>query len=248
MGRTCEACGAGAAATLARQKREKIDRLSHMMSARSALGIYDELLSHWKPAEMPVLGAYPSQWASPTACPLNLGSMTEQMMFADLVDYLPNDILTKVDRASMSVGLEARVPLLDHRLVELAWRLPVEVKIRDGIGKWILRQVLYKYVPRNLIERPKQGFGVPLGEWLRGPLRDWAEALLDSRRLRSEGFLDPEPIRDKWDSHLRGVSNEHYRLWNVLMFESWFEEQRSCSDVAPSERNAPRRESVHTSA
>ncbi|MGH6889142.1 MAG: asparagine synthase (glutamine-hydrolyzing) [Rhizomicrobium sp.] len=204
--------------------RNKVDRLADVMLAQSALAVYDQLLSHWKAAETPVLGGRSAQWVWPPVVSRGITGITEQMTFADLVDYLPNDILTKVDRASMAVGLEARVPLLDHRVVELAWRLPLRAKIRHGVSKWVLREVLNKYVPRSLIERPKQGFGVPLGEWLRGPLRDWAEALLDARRLREEGFLDPEPIRNKWDAHMRGISSEHYRLWNVLMFESWLEE------------------------
>jgi asparagine synthase (glutamine-hydrolysing) len=148
------------------------------------------------------------------------------MMFMDAMTYLPDDILVKVDRAAMANSLETRVPLLDHRVVELAWSLPMSMKIRDGKSKWILRQVLYQYVPKQLIERPKAGFSIPLSDWLRGPLREWAEGLLDARRLQREGFFNVQYIRAKWRAHLEGARNNQSLLWNVLMFQTWLEEQK----------------------
>jgi asparagine synthase (glutamine-hydrolysing) len=144
-------------------------------------------------------------------------------MYLDALGYLPDDILVKLDRASMAVSLESRVPLLDHRVVELAWRLPLEMKIHGAQSKWLLRRVLYRYVPRELIERPKMGFSIPLDSWLRGPLRDWAESLLDAARLAREGFLQPEPIRQRWAEHLTGARNWQHQIWGVLMFQAWLE-------------------------
>jgi len=207
---------------------DKIDRLAQLLCTPSLEALYTGLVSHWEQPASLVLDAHgepPTALTDPRR-QAGLHDAVERMMFTDLVSYLPDDILAKVDRASMAVSLEARVPLLDHRVVELAWRLPMRQKIRNGQGKWLLRQVLYQYVPQALIERPKMGFGVPIEHWLRGPLRDWVEALLDERRLREEGYFDPLPIRKMWADNLSGRVNEHYRLWDVLMFQTWLEEQR----------------------
>jgi asparagine synthase (glutamine-hydrolysing) len=148
----------------------------------------------------------------------------EQMMAYDLITYLPTDILTKVDRAAMAVSLETRIPFLDPDVIRFSTSLPLEFKIRNGVTKWALREVLYKYVEKDLIERPKMGFGIPLAEWLRGPLRDWAESLLDEKRLYEEGFFHVKFVRNKWEEHLNGKGNWHHQLWNVLMFQAWLEQ------------------------
>jgi asparagine synthase (glutamine-hydrolysing) len=153
-------------------------------------------------------------------------SEVEQMMLLDSIGYLPDDILVKLDRAGMGASLECRTPFLDHRIFEFAWTLPLDYKLRDGQTKWLLRQLLYRYVPENLIERPKMGFAIAIGDWLRGPLRDWAECLLSEQRLEEEGYFHPKIIRAKWNEHLAGKRNWQSQLWTVLMFQAWLENEK----------------------
>lgn len=202
---------------------DKLHKLAGILRESQPEAVYRALVSHWTERERVVLGAEepPTVLTQPEVWPA-VDDFRHRMMALDAVGYLPDDILVKVDRAAMGVSLETRVPLLDHRVVEFAWRVPLTMKIRQGHGKWLLRQVLYRYVPRELIERPKMGFGVPIDHWLRGPLREWAEDLLDERRLRDEGFIDPAPVRQKWREHLSGQRNWQYHLWDVLMWEAWW--------------------------
>jgi asparagine synthase (glutamine-hydrolysing) len=207
---------------------DKLHKGAGVLGSQNIDELYHTLVSHWTEPQQLVRGSHePATLLTGDRPDLTGLDPVERMMALDLITYLPDDILAKVDRAAMAVSLETRVPLLDHRVVEFAWQLPQSLKMRDGVGKWALRQVLYRYVPQHLIDRPKMGFGVPIDVWLRGPLRDWAEALMDESRLRREGYFDPAPIRQKWTEHLDGSRNWAYHLWDVLMFQAWLETQRS---------------------
>ena len=213
---------------------EKLHKLALVLAASDPEDIYRELTSQWRsPASVVLSGSEPATVATARNGWATLSDFTHHMMFLDLISYLPDDILVKVDRAAMGVSLETRVPMLDHQVVEFAWRLPLSMKIRGRQGKWLLRQVLYKFVPRNLIERPKLGFDGPIGDWLRGPLREWAESLLAEARLRREGFFDATLVRNKWAEHVAGRHDWWESLWTVLMFQAWLQAENVHSNKAP---------------
>jgi len=206
---------------------EKVHKLAGVVSLASLDDVYMRLISQWPSPRDVVPGSHePATPLNTAAClPAALSQPLARMSYLDLVTYLPDDILVKVDRAAMAVSLETRVPLLDHRVVEFAWRIPPHLKLRGGRGKHLLRAVLERYVPRSLTERPKMGFGVPIDHWLRGPLRDWAEHLLDPGKLKAQGFFAVEPIRQAWAEHLGGQRSNQYPLWVILMFQAWLEHQ-----------------------
>jgi asparagine synthase (glutamine-hydrolysing) len=202
-------------------------RLAEILAVDSLATLYRSVVSLWKQPTALVPGSVEPSTVLTDAVLRPPGSESfDRLMLLDMLSYLPDDILVKVDRASMAVSLEARVPFLDHRVVEWAWQLPVSMKVRRGQGKWILRQVLNRYVPPALVERPKMGFGVPIDRWLRDDLRDWADAFLDEKRLAEEGFFNVELVRAKWREHRSGAGNWHYYLWPILMFQGWFERER----------------------
>ena len=207
---------------------DKYLKLAGVMDAENREMFYRKVMSHWLNPDAIVLGGheYPTALNDSFRWP-EVDSYEHWMMAMEAQMYMPEDILVKVDRAAMANSLETRVPLLDHRVMELAWRLPLHMKIRGGQGKWILRQVLYDYVPKELIERPKKGFSVPMADWLRGPLRDWAESLLDEKRLRNEGYFQPGIIRRAFAEHLSGKRDHSNRLWSILMFQAWLENQHA---------------------
>ena len=202
---------------------DKAHKFADILPSEQPEDLYKSLVSHWIAPARIVLGLNSPVALDTFSQRLNLPTFVQRMMLQDMVTYLPDDILAKVDRATMAASLEGRVPLLDHRVIEFAARIPLSMKIRNGSGKWLLRQVLHRYVPRQLMDHPKMGFGVPIDAWLRGPLRDWCESLLAEDRLHREGFFHPEPIRQIWQEHLVGSRNWQYYLWDVLMFQAWHE-------------------------
>jgi asparagine synthase (glutamine-hydrolysing) len=201
---------------------DKLHKMAGILGANDDAGLYENVVSQWKDPAAAMFGVQPADnLVRRRADWPDLPSSVEQMMYLDAMTYMPDDILTKVDRASMAVSLEARVPILDHRVVAFAWRLPLAAKLNGGVSKQPLRDVLYRHVPRDLIERPKMGFSVPIHDWLRGTLRDWCEDLLAERRLADDGIFDPKPIRALWDEHLSGRRNHQHELWDILMFQAW---------------------------
>jgi asparagine synthase (glutamine-hydrolysing) len=213
-----------------------LEKLTHILTAKGLEALYRVLLSYWMDPSSVVLNskekATPltdkNRWAK-------LNDIVPVMMYLDTVMYLPDDILVKVDRASMGVSLESRVPLLDHRVIEFAWRLPLKMKIQGNTGKGPLRQLLLKYVPKELVERPKRGFAVPVREWLRGPMRSWAEELLSEARLRDQGYFCERSIRQKWREHLSGRHNWQAQMWGVLMFQAWLEQHKALTSMGGEE-------------
>lgn len=200
---------------------DRIHKLAGLLAVDDPQALYEQFTSFWERDVVPGASSASSPWLA--AHDFGRATLSERMMLRDTLGYLPDDILVKVDRAAMGVSLETRVPFLDHRVVELAWRFPPAFRLDDRSGKKVLREVLYRHVPRDLVDRPKMGFGIPLDSWLRGPLRDWAEALLDERRLAREGFFDPGLVRKHWNEHLAGTRNWQHHLWIVLMFGTWLE-------------------------
>jgi asparagine synthase (glutamine-hydrolysing) len=203
---------------------DKLHKAATLFDHPEPDAIYRRLVSQWdKPEEVAARGVEPHGPLWDATLARDFPDLIPRLQYLDMVTYLPDDILAKVDRATMAVGLEGRVPLLDHRVVAYSWTLPLDFKLRHRQGKWLLRRVLDRYVPQRLIDRPKMGFAVPIDSWLRGPLRDWAESLLAPARLASFGLVRVEPVRRAWQEHREGTRNWQYPLWTVLMLQAWRE-------------------------
>lgn len=205
---------------------QRAGQVASLLSARSIDEFYLDRMTHWNPEDLVLDATEPTSPLRGAPLPLVGLNPIQRLMALDAVTYLPDDCLVKVERAATSTDLQTCIPFLDPRVIRFAWQLPNNVRISKGIGKWPLREVLYRYVPKALVERPKMGFGVPLDVWLRGPLKDWAESLLDAQRLRQEGFFDPEPVRQRWTEHVTGRRNWQYHLWPLLIFQSWLDDLR----------------------
>jgi len=204
---------------------DKLLRMADMLPVRETDAFYLRVMSHWQNPQHMVLGSKESIVHKPQF-PATVvdDQLIQHFAGFDLTSYLLDDVLVKVDRASMFTSLESRIPFLNHRVVEYVLRLPFSIKFKSQDPKWLLKQVLHRYVPKSLVDRPKMGFGVPMGQWLREDLRDWAEALLEPKRLADEGFFNPAPIRKLWDSHINNQANWHYHLWDILVFQAWLED------------------------
>ena len=217
---------------------DKLQKGAGVMASKDLMSLYQQLVSNWQDPSAVVIGEGEHDRIFSTDIQLlsDVGDI-QKMMAIDTISYLPDDILVKVDRAAMGVSLETRVPFLDHHIFEFVSKIPLKMKLKHGVGKSILRDVLFRYVPKELIERPKMGFGIPMSDWLKGPLKEWAEELLDETRLRSQGFFYPEVVRQMWSEHLMGVHNWQSQLWAVLMFQAWLEDNICLLYTSPSPRD-----------
>jgi len=201
---------------------DKVYKVTSALESKTLFDLYYKLISNWQnPNEILLNGKEPRTFLTNYESELTKLDGQQQMMLLDSMTYLPDDILVKTDRAAMATSLETRAPFLNHKLLEYAWQIPQPLKLKKTQSKWILRQILYKYIPKKLVERPKVGFGVPIDSWLRGPLKDWAQALLDKTKLRNQGFFNPDSINIKWTEHLSGKKNWQYEIWSILMFQEW---------------------------
>ena len=210
----------------------KAHKFSNLLNQVNSIEeLYLRLVLEWQKDDNIVLGANELQTKLDNIKTFNDFKPESMMMLMDSLTYLPDDILTKLDRASMGISLETRAPFLDHRLAELAWKLPLHMKIRGKQGKWVLRQILDKHVPRKLIDRPKTGFGVPIGEWLRGPLREWAESLLQRSKLEEQGLLNVDLVHKYWNEHLQGDNDWTGRVWSILVFQAWLKTQNGRNKI-----------------